>query len=195
MRKLDDFISEIVFPVPLVNVRTRQRLARGEWSGKAALTYRIDPNVMLFADIARGVKSGVYDLQHGLRARYHRSIRKSCCPMKPALSPTVLNRRLQVNATGFYYDYRDQQLQGVFSVRPSASAALSTCHDPTFMAESRDHCSTCRCCRDRQSIGYKTGQYDEFIFVNSPATIALRDPRPRFLQHHRHQRSVGRAAA
>ncbi|GAN15795.1 MULTISPECIES: TonB-dependent receptor [Alphaproteobacteria] len=178
VRKLDDFISEIVFPVPLVNVRTRQRLARGEWSGKAALTYRIDPNVMLFADIARGVKSGGFTTYNsGLPGQISPFNPEKLLSYEAGFKSTVLNRRLQVNATGFYYDYRDQQLQGViFSQTQRIGRIINVPRSHIYGGEVEIIARPVDAVEISQSIGYKTGQYDEFIFVNSPATIALRDP-------------------
>ena len=97
-----------------------------EWTGRAVLNYEITPDNMVYASYSRGYKSG------GINP-----------PLQPifavsdTFSPEFVNAfevgsknnfgKIQVNLTGFYYDYKDLQLSRIVartSVNDNVSAKI-----------------------------------------------------------------------
>ena len=91
--------------VPLVPVDESETWKKPTW--RIALDHKITPEVMVYGSYSRGFKSGVYNLT---------------APTDPAVDPETLDafelgfksdlfdRRLRINAAGFYYSYDDIQL-------------------------------------------------------------------------------------
>ncbi len=98
----------------------------GEWTGRAVLNYEITPDNMVYASYSRGYKSG------GINP-----------PLSPifavsdSFNPEFVNAfeigsknnfgKIQLNLTGFYYDYKDLQLSRIVartSVNDNVSAKI-----------------------------------------------------------------------
>ena len=107
----------------LFQVRT---VSFAEWTGRAVLNYEITPDNMVYASYSRGYKSG------GINP-----------PLSPvfavpeSFSPEFVNAfeigsknnfgKIQLNVTGFYYDYKDLQLSRIVartSVNDNVSAKI-----------------------------------------------------------------------
>jgi len=79
-------------------------------SGKAALEWQAEPNLLAYASVSRGVKSGGF-------TAYNTFDVQALTPFKPetllayeAGFKADLSRQLRVNAAVFHYDYRNQQI-------------------------------------------------------------------------------------
>lgn len=178
VRKLGNFVSQIVYPTSNVLVTTNQRLARSELSGKAELTFRATTNLLFFADIARGVKSGGFTTYNsGLPGQISPFQPEKLLSYEAGVKSEFFQHRLRINATGFYYDYRDQQLQGViFSQTQRIGRLINVPRSHIYGGEVEVVVRPIPELEISQSVGYKAGQYDVFNFINSAATVAARDP-------------------
>ena len=87
------------------------------------------------------------------------------------------DRRLRVNLSAFYYDYRDQQLQGILYTQTGrVGRMINIPKSHIWGGELELTWRPTERLTINQSLGYKYGEYDEFYFVNSAATEAARDP-------------------
>jgi len=146
------------FADPAFNsVTTEQSLDEDEWSGTAKLIYRINDDVMTYASYARGYKAGGLNFD---RERVPAAVQPPPLP-PPAFSPVIFDvdpdtsfapekadsyeigvksqwfaNSLAVNATVFYQDYEDFQLNtftGVQFVVVSIPEVTSTGVDLDFL--------------------------------------------------------------
>lgn len=115
VRSLNNFKTVNVYPIPNDKAPVSRALEMNEWSGRAALDYRFTPDVHAYVSVSRGVKSGGF-------TTYNNSVPDQLNPYKPekliayegGLKSEFFDHRVRLNLAGFYYDYRDYQLQGVF---------------------------------------------------------------------------------
>jgi len=88
------------------------------WMWKATLDYAPSEDILLYATVSRGFKSGGFN---GAAAQTHSQL----LPIKPetltsyeaGMKSTLFDGRMQVNLSGFYYDYEDKQ-EPTVSVTP-----------------------------------------------------------------------------
>jgi iron complex outermembrane recepter protein len=88
-------------------------LADTEWSGNFQLTYNATQDVMLYAGVRRGTKSGeiVVPLTTGPGLTFQSMVVKPevLTDFEGGLKSELLGNRLRVNLNGFYYHYDDYQ--------------------------------------------------------------------------------------
>ena len=102
---------------------------RSLWAGKVQLDFQVQPNLLVYAGVNRGVKAGSYNAQlpGGL------GVPVSAIPYKPEVllsyeggfKYTTPDHRTRFNAAAFYYDYSDYQaflFSGVSGVVVNADA-------------------------------------------------------------------------
>lgn len=95
------------------------------FSGRFALNYAPSDTTLLYASIARGVKSGVIPIVPANRAvQFSPAQQEKLTAYEAGIKTAVGNRLAQVNISGFYYDYTDKQFS-------------SYVPDPTFGALQR----------------------------------------------------------
>ncbi len=111
-RTLDNFSTSVpggpVFAALAAEATDYTRL-----SGKAEADYRLIDKTLVYASASRGVKSGGF-------TAYNTTNLGQLAPFKPeslwayeaGIKSQLLGDTLRVNADGFYYDYRDEQVQG-----------------------------------------------------------------------------------
>lgn len=177
-RYLDNYESRTLWPTPALRFTTNKELKNSQWSGKVAATYRFSPDILAYAQVARGVKSGGF-------TTYNSGLPDQISPFNPekllsyevGFKSELFDRRLRVNASAFYYDYRDQQLQGViFTQTQRIGRLINVPRSHIIGGELEVVARPIRAVQISQSLGYKGGSYDEFNFVDATATAALRDP-------------------
>ncbi len=86
------------------------KISANKWMWKAGLNYSPTDDVLLYATVSKGFKSGGFN---GASAQTHSQL----LPYKPeellavegGVKSSWFNRRLQLNAAAFYYDYKDKQ--------------------------------------------------------------------------------------
>ena len=91
----------------------QDKSSKSLWAGKVQLDFQVQPNLLLYAGINRGVKAGSYNAQlpGGL------GVPVSAIPYKPEVllsyeggfKYTTPERSTRFNASAFYYDYKDYQ--------------------------------------------------------------------------------------
>ena len=99
-----------LLPGPLFDISLEDSWT--EWSGRAALNYDFTDDVMGFVSVNRGFTSGGFNTgafndPQGALAVYDPEIVIS---YEAGLRTSFWNRRIQLNATAFYYDYSDLQV-------------------------------------------------------------------------------------
>jgi iron complex outermembrane receptor protein len=93
-----------------------ESLGNGNFSWRAGLNYNFTPDIMTYASVATGFKSG--DFNGGFLSTIPAQLARQLVPIKPekvktyelGVKSSFLERRLIVNAAAFYNDYRDQQV-------------------------------------------------------------------------------------
>jgi iron complex outermembrane receptor protein len=101
------------FEIPFVLDQDRS-VDLSELTGRAAAEYKLREDALLYASVSRGVKSGGFTAVNTLAPQ-------QVDPFKPetlwayeaGFKGDFADRRVQLNGAFFYYDYRDQQVQGV----------------------------------------------------------------------------------
>ncbi|MDQ1153264.1 TonB-dependent receptor [Brevundimonas sp. SORGH_AS_0993] len=177
-RDLNDFKTQILAPTPSVRATTSKSQHMGQWTGKLGLEYSLGDDILTYANVSRGVKSGGFTTYNsGLPDQLEPFKFEELIAYETGVKSTLFDGRLQLNAAAFYYDYRDQQLQGILYTqtgRVGRMINVPKSHIEGGELELRwrplDGLTV------TQSVGYKYGTYDDFFFVNSTATEAARDP-------------------
>lgn len=100
-------------------------LNESNFSGRFSLRYEPNNATMFFASIARGVKSGNIPIVPANRAvQFTPATQEELTAYEAGVRLGLADRRIQLNLTGFYYDYTDKQFS-------------SYVPDPTFGALQR----------------------------------------------------------
>ncbi|MFC3053168.1 TonB-dependent receptor [Kordiimonas pumila] len=99
-----------VFPGPLFDVQLEESWS--EWSGRAALDYKISDDILAFISMNRGFTSGGFNTGAfndplGAAEIYNPEVILS---YEAGLKTTLLNKRVRFNTTAFLYDYSDLQV-------------------------------------------------------------------------------------
>lgn len=146
-----------------------------EVTGKAAVEYRPTGDTLLYASISRGVKSGGFTTYNSSTALYAAPFRHEVVwAYETGFKSEFLDNRLRLNAAAFYYDYRDQQVQGVvFDVNVGQLGRI------TNVPESHIYGGELELAWEilpglnlTQWVSYKDGEYDVYNAVNAAATTA-----------------------
>jgi iron complex outermembrane recepter protein len=84
---------------------------QGLWSGKAQLNYKLDPDVLLYTVISKGVKSGGYfDATAGNVPPSQFSFKpETLYATEVGIKSQFLDRKLTVNADYYHYNYENSQ--------------------------------------------------------------------------------------
>lgn len=90
-----------------------------EWGGKIGLDFQANDDVLVYASYSRGFRSGKFDIEffHGPQTGFIRQdvgVEKLDA-FELGLKSTIFGQTLQLNASAFYYIWKDQQ---IFDVDP-----------------------------------------------------------------------------
>jgi iron complex outermembrane recepter protein len=84
-----------------------------EWSGKLGLEFRQTDDLLWYANVSRGVKSGGFTAYNSLSPDFILPFRPEVLVAYEAgMKSEFADRRVRLNGAIFYYDYEDQQVQG-----------------------------------------------------------------------------------
>lgn len=100
------------FPTPVIQTPFVERSAR--WPSflpRASVTWQWSPTVMMFASAAEGSKSGGFNGRASSAAEFTRFEPERVWSYEAGIRSDWLEKRLRFNATAFYNDYRDFQIQ------------------------------------------------------------------------------------
>lgn len=82
-------------------------------SWRAGLDYKLDPHTLVYANISRGYKAGSFP---ALAAAGYVGLapvkQESVTAFEAGVKAQMFDRRIQLNAAGFYYDYKNKQIRG-----------------------------------------------------------------------------------
>ncbi len=93
-------------PVPL-------RLTEGNLSWRLGLDYKLDNGTLLYGVVSRGYKQGILPNVAAVTAdQYAPAVRERLDAYEVGIKAPIAGRALQVNASAFYYDYKDKQIRG-----------------------------------------------------------------------------------
>ena len=82
-------------------------------SWRGGINWEVDRNTLLYANVSRGYKSGAFPAAGATYSvQYRPATQESVTAYEAGFKATLLDRTLQVNGAGFYYDYRDKQIRG-----------------------------------------------------------------------------------
>jgi len=143
-----------------------------EVSGRLGLEYKVTDDALFYASVARGVKSGGFTTYNAT----------SATPFKPeiviayeaGIKSDLFDRRLRLNGALFYYDYKDQQVQGLEYDRDTGRLGKITNVPKSHIMGGEIELTWVPMdgLTISQNIGYKTGEYDEYNAIDGPATDA-----------------------
>lgn len=109
------FDDETRLPLPTV----RKSLDENNFSWRAGIDWKPDAGTLLYANIAKGYKSGGFTAIPAIFAEQLTPVtQESVLAYEAGLKATLFDRRVQFNLAGFYYDYKNKQLQGYVNVAP-----------------------------------------------------------------------------
>ena len=89
------------------------RLREHNVSWRVGGDYRTDGGTLLYATISRGYKSGILPIIAASRtAQYNPAGQERLDAYEAGVKAPLLGRKLQLNASAFYYDYANKQIRG-----------------------------------------------------------------------------------
>ncbi|WP_417233240.1 TonB-dependent receptor, partial [Brevundimonas sp.] len=143
-----------------------------EVSGRFGMEYDLSDDALFYANVARGVKSGGFTTYNAT----------SSTPFRPEIvwayeagaKTELFDRRIRLNGAVFYYDYRDQQVQGLEYDRDNGRLGKITNvpESHIYGGEVEFTWVVVPGLELSQNVGYKRGKYDVFNAIDGPATDA-----------------------
>ncbi|MGH6617424.1 TonB-dependent receptor [Sphingomonas sp.] len=83
-------------------------------SFRASASYQANSDVLLYASVARGYKSGAFPLiAANLDIQYEPATQERVYSYEAGIKSKLFDRRVQLNVAGFYYDYANKQMFGL----------------------------------------------------------------------------------
>jgi iron complex outermembrane receptor protein len=102
--------DEATFTIPLVD-NFRDKVGFNSFSGKVGLNYKATDDVLLYASVSKGFKSGGYNGALVFSTPELQPFRpETLIAYETGFKSSFLDRRVTLNAAAFYYDYKDIQL-------------------------------------------------------------------------------------
>lgn len=88
-------------------------LEENNLSWRIGLDYELTPGALLYGNVSRGFKAGSFPLNNASASiQYLPATQEEVTAYELGVKSSLLERTLQLNVAGFYYDYRDKQLRG-----------------------------------------------------------------------------------
>lgn len=82
-------------------------------SWRFGLDYKVNPDVLLYANVSRGYKAGSFpSLSVASYIGMLPVTQESVTAYEGGFKASLADRRIQLNAAAFYYDYKDKQIRG-----------------------------------------------------------------------------------
>ena len=94
-------------------------------SWKTGLNWTVRSGLLLYANVSKGYKAGAAPVLAASTVDQFKPVpQESLLAYESGFKASLFGRRVQFNASAFYYDYKDKQLRGRSSTRPSARSKL-----------------------------------------------------------------------
>lgn len=177
-RKIGDFqLSGVFLPgapnIPLTP-SVGQSVTNKRLSGKGGIEFKPNDNVMFYANVSEGIKSGGFTTYNGSQA---------APPLKPEVlwayeagfKSNLLDDTLQLNGSAFWYHYENQQIQSaVWGTTGPVGSLVNAPKSHVFGGELSAIWQPIDALKITQAVGWKDGKFDQFDnFLDIPAsTIA-----------------------
>jgi iron complex outermembrane receptor protein len=97
------------------NLNERDRRSWSDLSGKIGLNYKVDDDVMVYASVSNGFKSGGYlgSVTITRDAVHSPGAPEDLTSYEAGIKAMLLDRKLRLNAAAFYYDYKNMQAESI----------------------------------------------------------------------------------
>jgi outer membrane receptor protein involved in Fe transport len=90
-----------------------QSLNERNLSYRVGVSWKIQPEVMLYANVAKGYKGGAFEtLPAVIASQYRPDRQESVLAYEAGVKSSIFDHRMTVNAAAFHYDYTNKQLDG-----------------------------------------------------------------------------------
>ena len=81
-------------------------------SWRVGVDWKVTPDALLYVNVAKGYKAGNFSTNGASAFKQYLAVKQeSLLSYEAGFKVSLLDRRLQINAAGFYYDYKDKQLR------------------------------------------------------------------------------------
>ncbi|MES1199990.1 MAG: TonB-dependent receptor [Pseudomonadota bacterium] len=151
-------------------------------TGRLAAEYRVADNVLAYASVSRGVKSGGFTAYNSFTPDAVSAFRpEQLTAYEAGFKSDLAGRTLRLNGSIFYYDYKDQQVQnGVFLPDPPPPRAIGRISNAPkseiYGAELELDWQPVQHFNITQSLGYAHGEFREFTILDIAASQAAGVP-------------------
>jgi outer membrane receptor protein involved in Fe transport len=152
-----------------------------EWSGKLGLEFRQTDELLWYANVSRGVKSGGFTAYNSLAPEFILPFRPEVLiAYEAGWKSEFANRRVRLNGAAFYYDYEDQQVQGAGATGGFLIGTLFNVPKSRIYGAELDLLwRPSEAVTIGQTVGYQNGEFREGRIINTaaPGTRALKGER------------------
>ena len=89
------------------------RLNQDNVSWRVGADYKLDGGALLYATISRGYKGGIFpNVAASRTSQYDPAVQEKLDAYEVGIKAPLFERRLQLNASAFFYDYTNKQIRG-----------------------------------------------------------------------------------
>ncbi|ATQ45135.1 TonB-dependent receptor [Caulobacter mirabilis] len=143
-----------------------------EFSGRLGVEFDLSDRAMVYASVARGVKSGGFTTYNATSATPFRP--EIVIAYEVGLKSDLFDNRLRLNGALFFYDYTDQQVQGLEYDRLAGRLGKITNvpKSEIYGGEIELVWRPIDGLTISQNFGYKKGKYTEYFAIDGAATDA-----------------------
>ncbi len=178
-RRLVDFTTNFAggAVIPLQNNTTEMQ----EVSGRVALEWTPTDDLLYYASISRGVKSGGFTAYNSFSPDAVDAFDPEVLvAYEVGFKSELIDRTLRLNGALFYYDYTDQQVQNALFIAANNAAVGRITNAPSsriYGAELELVWRPIEALTITQAIGYQNGEFDEdFLILDIAASNASGTP-------------------
>jgi outer membrane receptor protein involved in Fe transport len=156
------------FEIPFVLDQDRST-GLSELTGKAAVEFKLRPDALLYVSASRGVKSGGFTAVNTLAPQQVDPFQpETLWAYEAGFKADFADRRVRLNGAAFYYDYRDQQVQGVVlstvgGVTTRIGRITNAPRSRIWGIELEGVFRIGEALTLTQTLGYKQGEYRRFL--------------------------------
>ncbi len=181
-REQFDFVTAGVFapgaPPTNFSPTDDKELKNKSVTGKLALEHKPTDDVLLYASVSKGTKSGGF-------TSYNRGDAAAVDGFKPetlwayeaGFKSSFAANTVQLNGSVFYYDYKNQQIQSaIYDINNGPIGAIVNAQKShIYGGELELTWRPVPALRIGQSLGYKTGKFDKYLNdLDIPASVAAK---------------------
>lgn len=177
-RRLKDFVTTIG-GIGAVIPRTNNVTSMEEVSGRLAVEWTPSDNVLYYASISRGVKSGGFTAYNSFSTDAVGAFDPEVLlAYEVGFKSDLFDRRLRLNGAVYFYDYTDQQVQnGIFLVPQNvAIGRISNAQSEVYGAELEFVWRPTDALTIGQTIGYVHAEFTDFIILDIAASTGAGMP-------------------